>query len=187
VPQPPADTVCAAAETDVVDAPTPQIIGYARRLIRRRYHASAQDTDDLVGQALLDFVEAGRGGRPCRDGLFLVIAHRRACDFWRRHRTELPLEAAAAVAYALDDSRLDERILRRRLRQAILAGSRLDKRRILGITNEILSGASFADACRATGVPRGSQGRYRQALRGLLAVELGLCPGSSRRIGYVTS
>jgi DNA-directed RNA polymerase specialized sigma24 family protein len=159
-------------------APTPEIIGYARRLLIRQYHAPAQDIDDLIGQALLDFVTVARAGRPCQDGLFLVIARRRACDFWRKRHAELPLDAARNVGYTLDDTHLQGQIIQRRLARETLSKGHLAKGRLRAITDRILAGSSFSEACKASGIPRGSRGRYRHALRSFVE---GLLAGRSRR------
>jgi DNA-directed RNA polymerase specialized sigma24 family protein len=140
-------------------------------LVRRQYQIRAQDVDDIIAQALLDFVKADRRGRPCSDGLFLVIARRRACDFWRNRRTELPIAAASSVASKMDEGQLLERTIQERLLRAGSSRGRINKRRLLGITSRILAGATFAEACRAAGIPRGSQGRYRRTLQKLLTCD----------------
>ena len=119
----------------------------------------------MIASALLDFTAMRRTGRECGDGLFLVIAHRRACDFWRAHRVELPLEAASRVASVPQEARLAERAIEERLLHSTLERGLLERRRLLRITHRILAGASFTEACRAAGVPRGSQARYRERLR----------------------
>jgi len=158
---------------DNVCVPTPRVIGYARRLLFRQYHSNAQDIDDLIGQALLDFVAAARTGRPCQDGLFLVILRRRACDFWRRRHAEVPLDAARDVGYALDDTRLQTQFIQRRLARATLTKGVLAKVRLRAITDRILAGLSFSEACAATGIPRGSRERYRHALRSFVDTIMG--------------
>ncbi len=151
-----------------VSMPTVALIGYARRLLARRYHVPAQDVDDVIANAILDFILVGSSGRPCKDGLFLVIAQRRACDFWRAHRSELPLEAASRVACELDKDHLERRAIQERLLRTASVRSRLDTKRLLGIMRAIFAGASFAEACRQTAIPRGSQGHYRRFLRDFL-------------------
>jgi hypothetical protein len=154
-------------EPNASGVPTVALIGYARRLIARRFHIPSQDVDDVVAASVLDFLSVGCSGRPCRDGLFLIIAQRRACDFWRAYRAQLGLDAASRVGCMPNVSRLEERMIQRQLLRAAV-GTRLDARRLLGITSRIFAGESFTEACRGIGVPRGSQGRYRQALRDLL-------------------
>jgi len=163
-----------ASEAAATGVPTREIIAYARRLLLRQYHAHAQDIDDLIGQALLDFVTVARDGRPCQDGLFLVIVRRRACDFWRRRHAELPLDAARNVGYTFDDTQLQGQIIQRRLARATLSKSHLAKGRLRAITDRILAGSSFSEACEAIGVPRGSRERYRHALQGFVQT---LVPG----------
>jgi len=148
--------------------PSEAVIAYARRLIRRQGRYSLEDVDDIIGQALLDFVRADRCGRPCSDGLFLVIVRRRSCDFWRSRRASPPIEAAPEVACWPNDDHLMERTLQESLLRVSAIRHRVDRRRLLGITRHVFSGATFAEACRAIGIPRGSQGRYRQYLRELV-------------------
>ena len=158
--------------------PSQPAIAYARRLVRRQYQVRYEDADDIIAQALLDFVRAAdRCGRRCSDGLFLVIVRRRICDFWRSRRSELPLRAASSVPCRIDDGHLVERTLQERLLRVSTARGRLDRRRLLAVTTQIFAGSTFAEACRASGIPRGSQGRYRQTLRELFA--MGLDPTTS--------
>ena len=72
----------------------------------------------------------------------------------------LPVLAAGAF--------LMERTLRDRLLGISSTRSRLYRRRLLAVTSRILGGATFAEACRASGIPRGSQGRYRKSLQEFL-------------------
>jgi hypothetical protein len=150
------------------EIPADAVIAYARRVVKRRHHVPDQDVDDVIATALLDFTVVRRSGRECGDGLFLVIAHRRACDFWRAHRDDLPLEAAERVWSVPQDARLAERAIEERLLQSTIRRGARERRRLLRITHDILAGASFAEACRATGVPRGSQARYRETLKSFL-------------------
>jgi DNA-directed RNA polymerase specialized sigma24 family protein len=152
--------------------PTPEIIGYARRLLLRQYHFHPQDLDDLIGQALLDLAVAAKRVCSNHDGLFLVIVRRRACDFWRRHRADLPLSEASRVTCTPEEYHLDEMLIQQRLLSVTLSRNRLDKRRLIRITRQIFAGSTFAEACREAGVPRGSQGRYRRTLRDLLTTEV---------------
>ena len=124
----------------------------------------------MIAEALLDYVRAARRGCLCSDGLFLVIVRRRACDFWRGHANELPLKAASSVACKPNDGPLLERTLRDRLLRLSTARSPLHRRRLLAITSRIFEGATFAEACRASGIPRGSHGRYRKSLQDVLAL-----------------
>lgn len=81
-------TSCGSArEAKASVPPTPGIIKDAERLLSRRYRIRGQDIADLIGQALLDFISAKKSAPPKHDGLFPVIARRRACDYWRRWRT----------------------------------------------------------------------------------------------------
>jgi DNA-directed RNA polymerase specialized sigma24 family protein len=148
--------------------PSESLIAYAHRLVRRQYQVRVEDADDVIAEALLDFVREQRRGRPCGDGLFLVIVRRRACDFWRGRRREVPLGSASSVACRLDDRHLLEEKIQERLLRLSTARSRLHRRRLLSVTKRIFEGATFSEACRASGIPRGSHGRYRLYLRSLL-------------------
>jgi DNA-directed RNA polymerase specialized sigma24 family protein len=151
--------------------PSEPVIAFARRLARRQ-RLCREDADDVVAQAFLDFVRADRGGRRCDDGLFLVIVRRRISDFWRSRRSEIPLRETPSVACRIDDRHLVERALQERLLRMSVARGRLDKRRLLAVTTRIFAGSTFAEACRASGIPRGSQARYRRTLRELLGRSL---------------
>jgi hypothetical protein len=150
------------------------VIAYARRLVSRQYQVRREDAEDVVAEALLDFVRASRRRIVCSDGLFLVIVRRRACDFWRNRRHDLPLGAAETVACRLNVDSLMERSLRDCLLGINTSRSRLYRRRLLAVTRGILAGATFAEACRASRIPRGSQGRYRKSLQEFL--EAGISP-----------
>jgi DNA-directed RNA polymerase specialized sigma24 family protein len=127
---------------------------------------SVEDAEDIVADALLDFVRAGRRGMRLGDGLFLVIVRRRVCDFWRRRRCDVPLGAAVSLACGPDEAALLQRSLEDGLRR--VRRTRADRERLVGVTTRILAGDTFAEACKATGIPRGSQNRFRKTLRTLL-------------------
>jgi len=156
--------------------PSDPVIAFARRLARRRHNLRREDADDIVAQALLDFVRADRGGRQCDDGLFLVIVRRRISDFRRSRRSELPLGEAPSAACRIEDGHLVERTLQERLIRMSAARGRLDKRRLLAVTTRIFAGSTFAEACRVSGIPRGSQSRYRRILQELLGTSLDRAP-----------
>ena len=149
--------------------PSASVLAYARRLARRQSRVSVEDAEDIVADALLDFVRAGRRGMRLGDGLFLVIVRRRVCDFWRRHRRDEALGAAVSLACGPDEGPLLRRSIEEGLRR--VRRTRVDRERLVGVTTRILAGDTFAEACTATGIPRGSQNRVRQTLRTLLEAE----------------
>jgi hypothetical protein len=51
------------------------------------------------------------------------------------------------------------------VRRFCTRNSRFSSSRLLRQVHEVLTNASFPAACRAAGIPRGSQGRYRNALK----------------------
>lgn len=146
--------------------PTPRVISYAERVLTDRYHVPKSELADLIGQALLDcFAAKKQEACASQDGLFLVIAQRRGCDFWRRRRFLLPLEAASSLSCEPDQARLESESIVRVAVTFTLQETRLDARRVARIVRGILTGLLFEEACRAANVPRGSRGRYRTALR----------------------
>src|SRR5262249_24327794 len=118
--------------------PSASVLAYARRLARRRPRVSVEDAEDIVADALLDYVRAGRRGMRLGDGLFLVIVRRRACDFWRRRRHEVPLGAAVPLACGPDEGILLQRSLQDGLRR--VRRTRVDRERLVGVTTRILAG-----------------------------------------------
>jgi DNA-directed RNA polymerase specialized sigma24 family protein len=141
----------------------PATLILARRLLAGHYGIPGSEIDDLVGEALADYVGAVRD-RPSSDRLFLVIVQRRACDFCRRRRRRAAVESADVAAMP-DYRKLENEMLEAMAGHFAQTRSRLNAGRVIGVVHAILEGASFAEGCRLSGIPRGSQGRYRAALR----------------------
>ncbi len=57
----------------------------ARKIAERAYKVPAQDVDDVLQQAAVDFLVHARRGAPATTGLMIVITRRRCLDFWRSH------------------------------------------------------------------------------------------------------
>ncbi|HSE44080.1 MAG TPA: hypothetical protein VLA89_02000 [Gemmatimonadales bacterium] len=131
-----------------------------RRLFDRHYGIPPDDIDDLVGEALVDYVRTGKSG----DRLFFVIASRRACDFCRRRRRKPVFETTESLSTA-PSLNLETEMFEGMVARFSKARPRLDKPRLLGVVRDIMEGYSFAEACRQNGIPRGSQARCRTTLR----------------------
>jgi len=98
------------------------------------------------------------------DGFFLVVACRRACDFWRRKsREEAPKANTAPSNPGKDET--EKMLLKEVAVRFFAARATLEEHRAQSVVREILEGATFTEACRAAMIPRGSQGRYRLLLR----------------------
>lgn len=147
-------------ESAVPDA----FIARARQLYLRHYLIPANEIDDVIGAARLDYLRASRGGRD--DGrLFFVIARRRACDFCRRRRLERSLVQLRQNPVEIDQGRLEKELFERMALQFAGQHPRLSKSRFMGVVRSILNDATVAQACRQNGIPRGSQPRYRTLLK----------------------
>jgi RNA polymerase sigma factor (sigma-70 family) len=73
----------------------------ARKIAERAYKVPAQDVEDVLQQAAVDFLVYARRGAPATAGLMIVITRRRCLDFWRsRYR--------ARKEVAIDELRDDE-------------------------------------------------------------------------------
>ncbi len=146
------------------------------RILARRYHLQTADRQDAIAEALLACVTAGGAIRVDMDGFFLVIACRRACDFWRRKSRETAL--TKKVALPEPGKGFEERLLLEEIAQHFFAAKpTLEKSRALRVIRKILAGAGFSEACRTTGIPRGSRRRYRSALQSCFQNVLHSSPG----------
>ena len=133
------------------------------RILARHYRLQLVDRQDVIAESLLECLRARGLVRTSINGFFVVVARRRACDFWRRKCRE---ERVAAKAPAFISGNEDEVILIGEVVERFFAGkSPLARCRAQCIVREILDGSTFSEACRAARVPRGSQGRYRTLLR----------------------
>jgi DNA-directed RNA polymerase specialized sigma24 family protein len=135
-----------------------------RQLFIRHYGIPTCEIDDLVGETMTDYIRAVRRS-PGDDRLFIVIAQRRACDFCRRRRRKATFRTAEPLRTAPDHTHLEIEMLERMADRFAETRSRLNRTRLVGLVHGIVEGCSFAEACRLQGIPRGSQERYRLALR----------------------
>lgn len=141
--------------------PSPKVVGYVRRLIASRYRMQPEDVEDLISQAFLDCLQVRRGGGKSGDGLFLLIARRRVADFWRHRRVELSLKDGPSSSPP-DREHLESVLLERALVRFVHGRTDLERKRVLEVARAVITGRSFAEACRDVGIPRGSQGHYRE-------------------------
>lgn len=148
-------------------APTPKVLAYVRRMLTTRYRMQPEDVDDLISQTFLDWLQAHHPEGNSDDGLFLLIAHRRAADFWRHRKVELSLRAGPSSSPP-DREHLESVLLERALLQFARGKTELERRRLVKAAMAAIESGSFAEACRASGIPRGSQARYRETLKGFL-------------------
>lgn len=140
------------------------LIARIRQLYLRHYFIPTNEIDDLVDTALVDYLRARRGDQH-DEQLFLVIAHRRACDFCRRRQRERALPRQEELVSAVDENRVEEAFLERIAWRFARQHPRLDARRFLGVVHALLQGATLAQACDLHRIPRGTQPRYRALLR----------------------
>jgi RNA polymerase sigma factor (sigma-70 family) len=69
----------ASPEEDVLRTVLPD----ARKIALRAYKVPAQEVEDVLQQAVVDFLVQSRRGAPATTGLMIVITRRRCLDFWR--------------------------------------------------------------------------------------------------------
>ena len=124
-----------------------------------------EDLDDVISQSVLDYLRASKAAGRGTNALFLVIARRRACDFYRHRPNDLPLMNAREPSTPPDREHLESQLLDRILLRFAARHPHLNSRRLLGLVRGMRAGESFAAACRSEGVPRGSRSRYRAALK----------------------
>ncbi len=152
-----------AGRWDAKDDLNPQLVRYVSHLLVNRYHVKSADVDDLLSDITVDYLTALHRDHTSPGGLFITIALRRACDYWRHIQRLRPVPRSQPAAINLDH--LEAAMLQRQLERFLSNWPVLRRDRLLGVLREILGGASFPEACRTMGIPRGSQGRYREALR----------------------
>lgn len=145
--------------------PTPAVTAYLRRLFARRYGFLRSDIDEILGDALRDYLTPSKREPTSPDGLFVIIALRRAYDRLRRRKLEVSLLESASFGVTPGHEALDEKLLERAAVRFCLLRPRLDRVRVTVIVRNIFSGESFAGACCAAGILRGSQDRYRKAFK----------------------
>lgn len=153
------------ARSDSPSIPDPEFLRRLRRHLASRYRLQPADLDDVINQSMVDYMRALKDPPTRIDGLFVVIARRRAYDLWKRGRNELPLGAARAALIPPNREHLERELLERMVRRFCARHPRFDAGRLFRLAHGLLTGDSFPAACRAAGIPRGSQGRYRNALK----------------------
>jgi DNA-directed RNA polymerase specialized sigma24 family protein len=75
-----------------------ELLPFLRRLVQQRYRIPAQDGEDVLQDAIVDFLVQARRCERAQPGLLVVIARRRCADYWRRCYADphvLPLDAVA--------------------------------------------------------------------------------------------
>ncbi len=144
--------------------PSPEVLVRVRHALLHRFNLQPEDVDDVIGDSFVDYF-GNHGNSPGGDGLFAVIAHRRACDLNRQRRRELPLPAGFQLAAFPDREHLQREELESAIRRFASGRRNLDPNRLLAVVGRVLEGSSLAEACRESGIPRGSQSRYRKTLR----------------------
>lgn len=162
--------------------PDQLVVQEVDRILARHYRLQPADREDVIAEALLECLRARWLVRTNMNGFFVVVARRRACDFWRRKGRE---ERLAARAPASNPGNEDGVILIGEVVERFFAGkSPLARCRAQRIVREILDGSAFSEACRAARVPRGSQGRYRSMLQQCLGdvLHLGHKPNASSQV-----
>lgn len=145
--------------------PSAGLVQQARALLLRRYRVSVSDVDDLVEDALLSYLTARSRGGEVRDGLFFVMACRRALDYARRRRLSASPPRVRREPGKTDVEPLEAEWLVRHLRRFLIGKPSGESGRMVGVVREILADSSWSEACRSAGIPRGSESRYRGALR----------------------
>jgi DNA-directed RNA polymerase specialized sigma24 family protein len=116
---------------------------------------------------MVDILSAPANGSRS-DGLFMVIARRRAVDFLRRRSRERSLSVGRPLTVPPERSHLYGELLARAIRRYAAETRNADAERLVGVAARALEGSTFAQACRESGIPRGSQSRYRKTLAAFL-------------------
>lgn len=147
--------------------PNPEVVARVRRMLTQRLGMQPADAEDVMSEAVLEVLSAPRDYSRS-DGLFLVIARRRAFDFWRHRKVELSFREMPTFSLP-DRDHIDSVLLQRSLLRFVQGKTELEQSRVLGVARAVLEGSSYAEACRKSGIPRGSQGRYRETLKAFLA------------------
>jgi DNA-directed RNA polymerase specialized sigma24 family protein len=146
-------------------APSEEAIHYARRLLIQRQKFNPSDADDIVSEALLDYLKAVKRFGPA-EGLFVTIVRRRAADFHRQKARQSNLaEIAIPAAVSPDVRRLETDALVRSTLRFFRRRPHANLFRLAGVVRRIADGESFPEACRSEAIPRGSRGRCLRALR----------------------
>lgn len=146
------------------DAPTSQVVERVRKMLLHRHRLQPADVEDVMSDSMVDLLSSPSKS----DGLFLVIARRRAVDFLRRRARERPLSAGRPLTVPPERSHLKRELLARAIRRYASERKNLDTARLLAVAERVFDGSSFSQACRESGIPRGSQSRYRRTFEDFL-------------------
>jgi DNA-directed RNA polymerase specialized sigma24 family protein len=135
-------------------------------MLLHRHRLQPADVEDVVSEAVVEVLSAP-AGYSSGDGLFVMIAQRRALDLLRKRSREVPLRERR-LTIPPDRTHLDIELIERAIRRYAAKNPNTDAERLLGVTRRALQGSTFVEACRESGIPRGSQSRYRKTLEGFL-------------------
>lgn len=134
------------------------------RMLERQYHLQRADRQDAIAEALLECVRARAYAPMNMAGFFVVVARRRACDFWRRRQRQGADKMRCSQADA-GSNQNEITVLLDVANRFFASRPALERHRGQVVVREVLEGATFTEACRSAGIPRGSQGRYRSLLQ----------------------
>jgi hypothetical protein len=133
-------------------------------MLCRRYHLDVADRQDVIAQALLNYVTVAEEIRASENGLLFVLVRRRACDFLR-HRGREGAVLADEISSNSHADQANAGMLQRIAERFFAKKQESEQVRIQIVLREIFDGATFTEACHVARIPRGSQGRYRKVLR----------------------
>jgi DNA-directed RNA polymerase specialized sigma24 family protein len=132
-------------------------------MLIHRHQMQPADVEDVLSDSVVKFLSAP-AGQSSTDGLFVVIALRRAIDLLRSRSREVPLSERQQLAVPPDRDHLEKELLARAIRRYASGRKNADAERLLGVAGRVLEGLSFVEACRESGIPRGSRSRYHKNL-----------------------
>ena len=99
-----ADTRASSPASRECESAATELLPFLRRLVRHHYGIPAQETDDVIHEAILDFLVQAQRLETVKPGLLVVIARRRCIDYWRR-RENHPGRHVSLDQLSEDDSR----------------------------------------------------------------------------------
>jgi hypothetical protein len=115
-----------------------------------RHGLQPADVEDVISQSMVDFLSASAISSTS-DGLFMVIARRRAADFLRERARELSLSAGRPLTVPPDRSHLERELLARAIRKYASEKNIRDPAQLLAVADRVLDGSSFSQACGEAG------------------------------------
>lgn len=152
----------AAARFVSGNAPSSEVLERVRRMLIQRYRMQSADVEDVISDSVVKFLTAPSEAKS--DGLFVVIARRRAIDFLRSRSREVRLSERRQFEVPPNRDHLERELLARAIRRYASEKKNADVERLLAVAGRVLEGLSFVEACRESGIPRGSQNRYHKSL-----------------------